>query len=220
MKELIRITGGEELKREDAKKLSNKLTMRKRSAWFSLDKEEVFAYSKEYMKFIGKSVTERLAVKNLVDLLESRGFKPVSSFEKTGVKRRPNLSDERQQGAYRHSDRRRPQEGIDMVAAHLDAPRLDLKPSPLVEDSEIAMLKTHYYGGVKKYQWLNIPLAFVGTVIKSNGESVDVSIGLNSGDPVFVIFRPPSTPRQQGRGFRKVFQGKDLKRNVRHDTYC
>ncbi|MCB1223675.1 MAG: aminopeptidase, partial [Mesotoga sp.] len=147
------------MKREDAKKLSNKLTMRKRSAWFSLDKEEVFAYSKEYMKFIGKSVTERLAVKNLVDLLESRGFKPVSSFEKTGVKRGDRI--------YLTKDNKALiatvigedlKEGIDMVAAHLDAPRLDLKPSPLVEDSEIAMLKTHYYGGVKKYQWLNIPL--------------------------------------------------------------
>jgi aspartyl aminopeptidase len=211
VKELIRITGGEELKREDAKKLSDKLTMRKRSAWFSLDKEEVFAYSKEYMKFIGKSVTERLAVKNLVDLLESRGFKPVSSFEKTGVKRGDRI--------YLTKDNKALiatvigedlKEGIDMVAAHLDAPRLDLKPSPLVEDSEIAMLKTHYYGGVKKYQWLNIPLAFVGTVIKSNGESVDVSIGLNSEDPVFVISDLlPHLDNREG-DFRKVFQGKDL----------
>jgi aspartyl aminopeptidase len=97
-----------------------------------------------------------------------------------------------------------------MIAAHLDAPRLDLKPSPLVEDSELAMLKTHYYGGVKKYQWLNIPLAFVGTVVKSNGESVDVSIGMSSDDPVFMISDLlPHLDNREG-DFRKVFQGKDL----------
>ncbi|MDI9367641.1 MAG: aminopeptidase [Thermotogota bacterium] len=199
------------MKKEEVKKLGEKLTLKKKNAWFTLDRDAVFAYSKDYMNFIGKSVTERLAVRHLVDLLRENGFKPLSSFEEGGVKKGDRIyitkGGKALIAAVIGEDLK---DGIDMVAAHLDAPRLDLKPSPLVEDSGLAMLKTHYYGGVKKYHWLNIPLAFVGTVVNSNGESVDVSIGMSSDDPVFVISDIlPHLDNREG-DFRKVFQGKDL----------
>jgi hypothetical protein len=131
------------LKKEEVKKLGEKLTLKKRNAWFTLDRDAVFAYSKQYMNFIGKSVTERLAVRNLVDLLRENGFKPLSSFEESGVKKGDRIYITKDSKALIATVIGEDlADGIDMVAAHLDAPRLDLKPTPLVEDSELAMLKT------------------------------------------------------------------------------
>ncbi len=124
------------LKKEEVKKLGEKLTLKKKNAWFTLDRDAVFAYSKDYMNFIGKSVTERLAVRHLVDLLQRNGFKPLSSFEESGVKKGDRIfitkGGKALIAAVIGEDLK---DGIDMIAAHLDAPRLDLKPSPLVEDS-------------------------------------------------------------------------------------
>ena len=78
-------------------------------------------------------------------------------------------------------------EGIRILAAHIDSPRLDLKQNPLYEDFGIGYLKTHYYGGIRKYQWVTLPLALHGTVILSDGTSVDVTIGEDAGDPVFCV---------------------------------
>lgn len=203
--------GGAALKKEEAKRLSDALTYKGRNSWTLQDRATVFSYAESYTDFINSSRTERLAVKYLVKHLEDNGFRPLSSFEENGVKQGDRV--------YLSKDGKsllaavigeNITDGIDMVAAHLDAPRLDLKPYPLVEDSELAMLKTHYYGGVKKYQWLNIPLAFVGTVFKGNGEVVEISIGLEREDPVFVISDLlPHLDTREG-DFRKVFQGKDL----------
>src|SRR5699024_2469916 len=77
--------------------------------------------------------------------------------------------------------------GMNIIGSHLDAPRIDLKQFPLYEDSELAMLKTHYYGGIKKYQWVTLPLALHGVIIKENGEKIDISIGEEDSDPVFFI---------------------------------
>ena len=79
------------------------------------------------------------------------------------------------------------EKGLNVVAAHGDSPRIDLKQSPLYEDSEIAMLKTHYYGGIKKYQWVAIPLAIHGVIVKTNGEKINVNIGEHEEDPIFTI---------------------------------
>ena len=77
--------------------------------------------------------------------------------------------------------------GLNIVGAHIDAPRLDLKQNPLYEDTELGLLETHYYGGIKKYQWTTIPLSLHGVVVKKDGESVDVCIGEDDEDPVFTI---------------------------------
>ena len=74
-----------------------------------------------------------------------------------------------------------------MIVSHIDSPRLDLKPNPVKEDEEFALLNTHYYGGIKKYQWTTIPLALHGVIVKKSGEKVEVNIGENEADPVFVI---------------------------------
>lgn len=91
-------------------------------------------------------------------------------------------------------------EGMTITVSHIDAPRLDLKPYPLYEDSDMAFLKTHYYGGIKKYQWVTIPLELRGVVIKSSGEKINVQIGGRDDEPVFVITDlPPHLSKEQAK---------------------
>ena len=102
--------------------------------------------------------------------------------------------------------------GVRMVAAHIDAPRLDLKPNPLFENTEVAYLKTHYYGGIKKYQWTTIPLALHGVVVKKNGETVKINIGEKESDPVFVIsdLLPHLAASQMKGDATKIIEGEKL----------
>lgn len=103
-------------------------------------------------------------------------------------------------------------EGVKIAAAHIDSPRLDLKPNPLYESDELALLKTHYYGGIKKYQWVAIPLALHGVIIKANGEKVDVKIGEEQGEPKFVIsdILPHLGAEQGKRTLSDGIQGEEL----------
>lgn len=103
-------------------------------------------------------------------------------------------------------------DGVKISAAHLDSPRLDLKPNPLYEDTELAYFKTHYYGGIKKYQWTAIPLALHGVIVKANGESVKVCIGEDDGDPQFVItdLLPHLAAEQMKRTMAEGIKGENL----------
>lgn len=194
------------------KELSAELMRKNKSAWEEASEDLVNNYTSAYTKFINDSKTERKAISFLREYLKTKGFKSLEEYEKEGsikvgdgvyhVKAGKALV------AFRIADKF--ENGLNMVAAHVDAPRLDLKPQPLVEDSDLALLKTHYYGGIKKYQWLNIPLALYGTVIKEDGSVVEISIGENDGDPVFVISDIlPHLDNRKG-DFREVFKGKDL----------
>ena len=78
-------------------------------------------------------------------------------------------------------------DGVKLAIAHIDSPRLDLKPNPIYEDAKLALFKTHYYGGIKKYQWTTIPLALHGVIVKTNGEKIEVNIGQYLDDPIFTI---------------------------------
>lgn len=152
--------------------------------WKERKLDEIEKFGEDYRKFIDEAVTERLAVSYFEKFLRNNGF--VSLDEYTGneekvyyVNARKSLVAARIVGNV--------EEGFNIVAAHVDAPRIDLKPNPLYEDEEIALMKTHYYGGVKLYQWLNIPLAMVGVVYKNDGTKIDIKIGLDEAEPVFVI---------------------------------
>ncbi len=104
------------------------------------------------------------------------------------------------------------EEGVRIAAAHIDSPRLDLKPNPLYEDAEFALFKTHYYGGIKKYQWTAIPLALHGVVIKADGTSVKVNIGEDAGDPKFVVtdLLPHLAADQMKRTLAEGIKGEEL----------
>lgn len=145
------------------------------------------AYCEEYKKYLDLGKTERECVDYTVALAEKRGFRP---FER-GMEVKPGDKLYRVNrgkavmlaviGAAPLS------EGANIGAAHIDSPRLDLKPNPLYEESEMAFFKTHYYGGIRKYQWVAIPLELRGVIVMKNGTSIKVSVGGGAGDPVFTV---------------------------------
>lgn len=140
-----------------------------------------------YIDFLTKAKTERLAVKEAVKLAEAAGFRPYVYGEK--LRPGDKVYDVNRDKALTLAviGELPLKEGINLAAAHVDVPRIDLKQNPLYEDSEIALFKTHYYGGIKKYQWVAIPLELHGVFVKKDGTKVDVSIGPDKGDPLFTI---------------------------------
>lgn len=170
--------------------LKSELFFEQKSVYDTASAEEIDAinaFAEGYKAFINAARTERYAVREAVRLAEERGFKPYvfGSTVKPGDKIYYVNRDKALMLAV--MGKRPMSEGIALAAAHVDSPRLDIKQNPLYEDSGIAMLKTHYYGGIKKYQWVTVPLALVGTVIKKDGSSVDISIGLKEGEPQFLV---------------------------------
>ena len=165
----------------------------RKSAWLEMTEAELKdldGFSKDYLGFMDKSKTERMAVKEIIKRAEEAGFKPLDDLIKSG---------EVKAGAKAYAINRNKavalfilgskdlEEGMTIVGSHLDSPRLDLKPVPLFEESHAAYLKTHYYGGIKKYQWTNIPLSLVGVAFTKDGKKVEISIGEKDEDPVFFI---------------------------------
>ncbi len=137
--------------------------------------KEIYRFSEGYKDFLNYGVTERRCVKKGVELAEKNGFKPLEEMSslKAGDK---VYSVNRDKNLILAVIGKKPiEQGVNMVGAHIDSPRLDLKPMPLYDDSKIAYLKTHYYGGIKKYQWTAIPMALYGKVITPKGE-VDIEI--------------------------------------------
>ncbi|MCL2342850.1 MAG: aminopeptidase [Firmicutes bacterium] len=145
------------------------------------------AYCEGYKRFLDAARTEREAVKAAVALAEAEGFVPYVR----GMALRPGLRIYQNNRGKTLSlaviGEKSLAEGAVITAAHIDAPRLDLKPNPLYEDSELAYFKTHYYGGIRKYQWAAIPLELHGAVALRGGETLDVCIGADENDPAFVI---------------------------------
>lgn len=167
-----------------------KLFYQQKNAYDIVSADDIKAcdiYSEGYKKFLDISKTERLGVKYVIELAEKNGFKPYVSgmHVKHGDKLYYN---NRGKAVMLSVIGKKPLgEGVNISAAHIDAPRLDLKQVPLYEETEIAMFKTHYYGGIKKYQWLAVPLELYGTVALKSGEIIDVSIGALPDEPQFVI---------------------------------
>ncbi len=153
----------------------------------SSEKEKVFEFCEEYRKFITEGKTEREFCELSYKLLEKEGF--VSLESKTELKPGDKVyTVNRGKGIFAAVIGKKPlSEGINLVGAHIDSPRLDLKPNPLYEDNGIAFFKTHYYGGIKKFQWLTIPLSIHGVIVKKDGTQINVNIGEEEGDPVFCI---------------------------------
>ena len=148
---------------------------------------EVMEYNEGYKDYISKNKTERACVKDSIRLAEAKGFKPLSSFDhlKTGdkvyvINRGKNI-------ALFIIGEKTLTEGMRILGAHIDSPRMDLKQNPLYESEGFVLADTHYYGGIKKYQWVTIPLSLYGVVCKKDGSVVDVVIGEDENDPVVGI---------------------------------
>lgn len=188
-------------KREDA---VNKLSPAERKA---LD-----AYISVYMKYLGVAKTERRAYAEAVRLLEDRGFKPLASFKtlKPGDKVYRGYHGKTLFAAVIGKDA--VSGGVHVVGGHTDAPRIDLKPVPLCEKNGIAYFDTHYYGGIKKFQWVAHPLALYGTVVRKDGTKVEIAIGDKPGDPVFMIsdILPHLGQEQAAKVVSEAFPGENL----------
>ena len=147
----------------------------------------IYDFAEGYKTYLSASRTERLAVREAVKLAEAKGFRawepgdPVKPGDKIYMVNRGKAMTLAVIG------KKSLNEGIRLAAAHVDNPRLDLKQHPLYEDSEMAFFKTHYYGGIKKFYWVATPLAIVGTIVRKDGTVLDVSLGLEPGEPRFVI---------------------------------
>ncbi len=173
-------------------KKQKSLTMEKGPIWNSATKAqkvEIERISKEYIDFISKAKTERMVTADIVKMLEKGNFRHIDKVKSYRAGSRIYVVNRNKNVAAVVLGKDPLEKGANLVAAHSDSPRLDLKQNPLYEDGEtkLALFKTHYYGGIKKYQWVNIPLAIHGTVIKGDGESVDIHIGEDPEDPVFTI---------------------------------
>ena len=161
-----------------------------KNIWEEVDHSLIMDYGKRYMDFLDKAKTERLAVKEIVRLANQNGFIDYNEVMKKGnIKAGDKI-------VYNHKGKsavlfvvgKKPiEDGMNIVGAHIDSPRLDIKQNPLYEDTNVALLKTHYYGGVKKYQWTTIPLALHGVVFTKDGKCVEISFGESDDEPVLYI---------------------------------
>ena len=175
-------------------------------------REEMNAYAQRYMAFMDAAKTEREATAWAVAEAEKLGFKPFvpGMAANPGDKIYYNCRGKAIALAVIGTESL--VKGVNICAAHVDSPRMDIKPNPLYEDSEIAYLKTHYYGGIKKYQWPTIPLALHGIVCRKDGSSVNITIGEDDSDPILMIsdLLPHLAADQMQKTAGKVIEGEQL----------
>ena len=199
--------------KDELKQLWDRLAVTPKLVWDQVDQAEraaIFAYGDHYKTFLDRAKTEREAVVEIERQAKALGFVDLAGKE-AGPRGYYNY---RGKNIVLVVQGRRPlTEGLRLVASHIDSPRLDLKQYPLYEDTDLAFLKTHYYGGIKKYQWLARPLAIHGVVLKADGSRVQLTIGEDPDDPVFsVLDLLPhlARRRQMDKKVAEAFEGEKL----------
>lgn len=203
---------------KNGSELEEKLTFSPKNIWEDIEEEkieEIFDFSDDYEEYITKSKTERLSIDVAEKLLEEKGYKSIDEYDSLETGDKVYIINRNKSLAAAVIGEKDITEGCNLVASHVDAPRLDLKVNPLYEDKDatIALFKTHYYGGIKKYQWVNTPLAIHGTVIKEDGEPVEISIGEDPEDPILIVsdLLPHLAKKKQGeRKMKDVIKGEEL----------
>lgn len=168
--------------------------METKNTWKTYDEErinEVNAFADEYRSFLDEGKTERECVDVIVNMAEEKGYQELEKVIKSGGSLKKgdkvySVCMNKSIVLFRIGEHPMA-EGMNILGAHIDSPRLDIKQNPLYEDGGFAYLDTHYYGGVKKYQWVAIPLALHGVIVKKDGTTVEINIGENEDDPVFFI---------------------------------
>ncbi|MBQ7014430.1 MAG: aminopeptidase [Oscillospiraceae bacterium] len=170
------------------------------------------AFCEGYKAFLDAAKTEREAVNFSVAKLEEAGFRPFTPGMELKAGDRVYVNNRGKAVIMATIGTAPITEGVRLNAAHIDSPRLDLKQHPLYEDNEIALFKTHYYGGIKKYQWTAMPLSLHGVIVRADGSSVEVCIGEDAGDPVFCIsdLLPHLAANQMKRTLHEGIKGEEL----------
>lgn len=202
-----------EEKKSPNQELQDKISVKKESAWIQLkDKvDSIYSFGEEYKSFIGKNKTERLCIRTMIEMLEKAQFSSINNTKgtlKPGDAVYKNIKGKSLLACKIGSDPMK----VRIIGAHVDSPRLDLKPYPLYEDAELALLKSHYYGGIKKYQWVNIPLAIHGVAFTKEGKTVEIHIGENPDEPRFIIpdLLPHLAKDQMKKTGETIIEGEDL----------
>ena len=177
------------------------------------EKKAMFDYAEGYKSFLDAAKTEREACAVAVEMAKKAGFseyrfgdKLKAGDKKYFVNRGKSIV------AFRVGSKNLEEDGMRIIVSHIDAPRVDIKQNPLYEEAGLCFLKTHYYGGIKKYQWTTIPLALHGVVILKDGTKVEIKVGEDAGDPVFYIddLLPHLGAEQMAKGGAKIIEGEQL----------
>ncbi len=193
-----------------------------KNAWLKYDKKamkEVMDFAEQYRQFISKNKTERACAESVINKAQKLGFKDLAKVKKVKAGDRLYASLMGKTVALFLVGTEPLSSGMKILGAHIDSPRLDLKQEPIYEgisndgtDADLALLDTHYYGGIKKYQWVTLPMAMHGVICKKDGTVVKVSIGDESGDPVFGIsdLLPHLASEQMNKTGAKIVEGEKL----------
>ncbi|MFV0414097.1 MAG: aminopeptidase [Oscillospiraceae bacterium] len=203
-----------ETKKSEGKKLSDSLlyTQKHSADHAPASVAKANKFSEGYKKFLDAAKTEREAVRHSVALLEKNGYTPYKEGAVYNAGDKIYLVNRAKAVIAATIGKKPVEEGVLLSIAHIDSPRLDLKPNPLYEADELSYFKTHYYGGIRKYQWVAIPLAMHGVVVKADGEIVEITIGEEENDPVFTItdLLPHLSAEQNKRPLSEGIRGEEL----------
>lgn len=175
-------------------------------------REAAFAYCEGYKQFLDEAKTEREFTAKAIELLKQAGYEEFDPAKIYNPGDKVYYNNRGKSLAMSTFGTASLEAGVRLNAAHIDSPRLDLKPNPVYENHEMAYFKTHYYGGIRKYQWVTIPLAMHGVIVKQNGEIVNVCIGEKAGDPVFCVtdLLPHLGAKQNERKLGEGIKGEEL----------
>ena len=199
----------------EAKELQKKLFNIKKVGWENINdavKQEIQNYCNSYMDFLNEGKTELEIVKEAKNIAEINGFRDIRKLDRVNPGDKVYYINREKSMYLAVIGYDNIEAGLNIIGAHADSPRLDLKPNPLYEDDGFAFFKTHYYGGIKKYQWTTIPLAIHGVIIKRDGEKIEVRIGEDDTDPIFVItdLLPHLAREQMDKKLREAIKGEEL----------
>lgn len=180
--------------KSEGQKLAESLFYKQQNVWEKASDEDLkaaFDYAEEYRKFLNTVKTEREFAAYAEKIAKQNGFAALDELLKTNKRPAPGTKVyhiNRKKSAVLAVIGAKPlEDGVNIIGSHIDSPRLDLKQNPLYEDTDFGMLKTHYYGGIKKYQWISIPMAMHGVFVKADGNTVEFVVGEAEDDPVFTI---------------------------------
>ncbi len=194
---------------------NDKLFYKKHFIWEKLnaqEKNDVFKLSDDYMAFMDASKTERLSVKEIVRRAKERGFICLDDVTEIKPGSKIYYVNKEKNVVLAVIGKEDIEKGMNIVGSHIDSPRIDIKQNPLYEKHGMSLLKTHYYGGIRKYQWVTIPLALYGTVVKADGEVLHIAIGDDENDPIFYItdLLPHLAKEQKDKKLSEAIEGEGL----------
>ena len=202
-------------KKSQAEQLKEKLFYVKKHATLVMSEQEekkADKYCEGYKKFLDAGKTEREAAATAVAMAEKAGFKPFDKKAQYKAGDKIYVLNREKAVILAVIGKSNISNGVNLTAAHIDSPRLDLKQNPLYESDELGYFKTHYYGGIKKYQWPTVPMSLHGVIVRADGSKVTVRIGEDEGDPVFVVtdLLPHLAEEQYKRPATKLIKGEEL----------